>query len=387
MLQILQPLVMRRTQKLIFIVVAVVVSSVAAFAVGGGVYLFAVKQYRYTTVRPLFRFAFVRGYLFDAKFRRLLELVAARDADSADTFSIASDASNSELLSKRVFQPVEMDGVLRYMYRPGATVLQVAGANGMYRDMVLEDTPAVREALAELDVRSRILASYDEHGFRRADADLARDCRLHVLFVGDSFTDGVGVSDPETFVNRFGHRVRERAGLAVCPVNSGVEGFGSQEEAWVLEHRFEAAGRPGVVLVMFYANDVDTDIDALLDGALPDADEKWSRTLASLARMSAFCAREHATMVLAAIPVKTQMAKPDTRRHYQEVLQLWAAGRGIAFIDLLDGFLRSTRDRLYAEDEHFAIAGHDLAAEILDTRTAGWLAARRDVVALAGGDR
>jgi len=365
----------------IFIGVACVSSFVLAATLAGAFYLFGVKHYRYAAMQPMFRFAFVRGYLFDPKFRRFLELVAAEDATGAETFRIAWDAEHGELLSRKVFQPVEMDGVMRYMYKPGLRLLQVvAGADGVYRELVVEDTPAVRRALADLDVRSFGTASYDGRGFRQADPDLTRDCDLHVLFVGDSFTDGIGVSDSDTFVNRFGHLVRERSKLAVCPINSGVEGYGSEEQAWVLEHRFAEAGRPGVVVVMHYPNDVDSDIDALVAGTLPGRDQKWTRNLALLARMAAFCRSQGATMVLAAIPASIQTTKPETRRHYQDPLRAWAEASGVAFVDMLDGFVQAAgRDLYFKSDLHFSPAGHRLAAEILYARTNGLLVNHRDV--------
>ena len=67
---------------------------------------------------------------------------------------------------------------------------------------------------------------------------------IHALFLGDSFTDGLWVNDADTFVNVYGHIVRERAGVKLCPVNAGVNGYGSLEEAYLLEHDFESAGRP-----------------------------------------------------------------------------------------------------------------------------------------------
>ena len=72
---------------------------------------------------------------------------------------------------------------------------------------------------------------YDRLGFRRVDPELTHDCATRVLFLGDSFTDGVGVNDNETFVNRYGHLVRERLRLSACPINAGVEGYGSLEES------------------------------------------------------------------------------------------------------------------------------------------------------------
>ena len=197
-------------------------------------------------VRPLFRFQLVRAYLFDPKVRRIVQAIADRDADLGKLATVW-DTNSSALLSRRLFQSVDMNAAHKYMYKPNLRKLMFrTGPAGHDQDVEIEDAPEIRQALQEVHT-SFVAASYDRFGFRRVDADLTRDCEAHVLFLGDSFTDGMWVSDSDTFVNRYGHLMRERSNLRVCPVNAGVNGYGSLEEAYVLEHSFEAAGQPRVV--------------------------------------------------------------------------------------------------------------------------------------------
>jgi GDSL-like lipase/acylhydrolase family protein len=115
----------------------------------------------------------------------------------------------------------------------------------------------------------------DPYGVLPADARL--DVRLNaaglrgplpdgtapvVLFVGDSFTFGEGVEEPDTFVGRL------RAGSAgtFAPVNTGIPGYGTPEQfarlgEWV------ARFRPRAVVLVYGLNDVVPLGDSLERGA------------------------------------------------------------------------------------------------------------------------
>ena len=81
--------------------------------------------------------------------------------EQADSFAVFWGAGGTELMSKRLFRPVEMYGVTRYMYKPGVRTLQfITGASGLYRAMEMEDTPALRRVLVGLDTRRLAEASY-----------------------------------------------------------------------------------------------------------------------------------------------------------------------------------------------------------------------------------
>ena len=159
-----------------------------------------------------------------------------------------------------MFREVDMDGVPKYAYKPNLRKLGfLAGVGTLQWKMETVDTPAMRDMLRGIDTTLLVSASYDERGFRRVDRALTEDCRRHVLFLGDSFTDGLWVNDSDTFVNVYGTLARAQSGIRVCPVNAGVNGYGSFEERFVLEHEFDHAGRPSLIFVMYFANDVDQD--------------------------------------------------------------------------------------------------------------------------------
>lgn len=348
-------------------ILVVVASVVLASTAAAGLYIVGVKHFHWAVVRPLLGLGFVRAYLADPRLRQLIDLMSEEQAGRADAFAVFWGAGGAELISKRIFRPVEMYGVTRYMYRPDVRTLQfITGASGLYRAMEMEDTPSLRRALAGLDARRLAEASYDRLGFRRVDPELMRDCATRVLFLGDSFTDGVGVNDSETFVNRYGHLVRERMRLSACPINAGVEGYGSLEESYVLGTYFEAFGRPSLIVVMHYANDVDDDEDAVIRGAVGEADPRWTTSLSYLDRIAAAARVQGASLVIAAVPPARQFETPETRRHYQDVLRRFCEPRGIRFVDLFDSINRSGPGLAYFEDDpHWTPAGHRVAAEAL----------------------
>ena len=345
----------------------VVASTVLASIVACGLYLAGVKHFHWAVMRPLLGPGFVRAYLTDPRLRQLIEVMTDEEVERADAFAVFWAAGKTELISKRIFRPVEMYGLTRYMYKPDVRTLQfVTGASGLYRAMEMEDTPALRRALSGLDTRRLAEASFDRLGFRHVDAELTRDCSTRVLFLGDSFTDGAGVNDHETFVNRYGHLVRERLHLPVCPINAGVEGYGSLEESYVLDTYFDAFGRPPLIVVMHYANDVDDDEDAVIRGAVTETDPRWTTSLSYLDRIVAAARAGRATLLIAAVPPAQQFPAPDTRRHYQDVLRRFCERRGVRFVDLFDPINRFGPKSAYLEDDpHWTPEGHRVVAEAL----------------------
>ena len=352
-------------RKQIFVIVAVLLSSLASLVVCAGAYLL-LQRPNYHTLGALREFRLVRAYLFDRRVRRLARALRESDPRS-DLFKTMWDTNAGVMLSRRLYRVVDMDGRSSYGYKPNLHKLSFwTGAHGLSWRMETEDTPALRAALADLGPELMLTASYDDEGFRRTDPDLAVDCQAHVLFLGDSFTDGLWVADADTFANRYARVARARSGTRVCPVNAGVNGYGSFEERFVLEHEFEHAGRPLLVFVMYFPNDVDQDYDAVVDGTLRDADRLWRESLDELLRMNRFAHARGITLVLAAIPTSTQAIEGLSQTHYQDVLGRFATAERIVFVNLIEGFAaRGPRSLYLSGDPHFTPLGHQVTAELL----------------------
>jgi hypothetical protein len=358
-------------KKALFVATACALATALATTLVAGVYLFGVKHLHYTAVRPIFHLSSVRSYLFDARFRRFVELTNEEDAQQDDVFASIWDTSVGTLLSRQMFHPVEMYGVQKYMYNPGLVKLSFTlDVDGFRRSFEMVDSPSLRRTIDELHAVKIYTASYDGFGFRRVDAELMDHCDVRVLFLGDSFTDGVYVADHDTAVNRYGHIARERSRIAVCPINTGVDGYGTLEEAFVLTHYFERLDRPPVAIVMHFPNDVDGNANAVVDGSMADASREWTDNLAYLKRIVDF-GRQHATkVVVVAIPLARQSKDPSTRKNYQDVLRGFCEREGVRFVDLLDGLAGRDVHEIYLEgDPHWTVAGHDGVARVLYEQT------------------
>ena len=349
----------------LFAAVAVLISLAGTAAVCTAGYLL-VERPRLRLLGSLRQVSLVRAYLFNPKVRRFASALREQDPRT-DVFKTMWDTNAGALLSHRMFREVDMDGVPKYAYKPNLRKLGFfAGTGDLQWKMETVDTHGMREALRDIDTTFLVSASYDERGFRNVDRVLTEGCQRHVLFLGDSFTDGLWVSDGDTFANVYGHIARDRSGVRVCPVNAGVNGYGSFEERFVLEHEFDHAGRPSLIFVMYFPNDVDQDYDAVVNGTLRDADRLWRESLGELRRMHRFAADHGSTLVLAAIPPAEQSFDRAPQTHYQDILRAFAAQEGLMFVNLYDGFVAHDPHPLYwTWDPHLTPAGHRVAAELL----------------------
>jgi lysophospholipase L1-like esterase len=351
-------------RKQIFVIAALLLSTLCATALCAGVYLLLERPTLHM-LGGLREIRLVRAYLFDRRVRRLAG--ALQDADPhTDVFKTMWDTNAGVMLSRQMFREVDMNGVQKYAYKPNLHKLSFAtGTAGLQWRMETVDTPAMRQALAGLDTAFLVTASYDDNGFRHVAPEFS-DCREHVMFLGDSFTDGLWVSDEDTFANVYGKLARTGSSAKVCPVNAGVNGYGSFEERFALEHDFDRAGKPSVVFVMYFPNDVEQDYDAVVRGTAPDEDRLWQASLKELRLMREFTAAHGSKLVIAAIPPAKQVFDRAPRTHYQDVLRAFAARERIRFIDLYDGLVAASPRQLYwSWDPHLTPAGHRAVAGLL----------------------
>jgi len=356
-----------------FAIAAVVISTVLVSAAAVGVYML-LERPSYRMLGSLRQADLVRAYLLNPRLRRFARTLAAQDPKT-DLFATLWDTDTGVLLSRGMYREVLMDGRPKYRYKPDLKKLGFrTRASGFRWNMETEDTPTIRSALAGLDTQLMVTASYDGNGFRRVDPELTAACTVRALFLGDSFTDGLWVNDADTFVNVYGHIVRERSHAALCPVNAGVNGYGSAEEAYVLEHDFESAGRPSIVFVMFFANDVDADYDGVINGTLADRERRWKDSLSQIARMHRFAEVRGASLVLVAIPPAEQVLAHGSQEYYQQVLREFSRSEGIRFVNLIERFTPAAAPSSYWDwDPHFTPRGHRVVAEALYADTADLL--------------
>ena len=114
--------------------------------------------------------------------------------------------------------------------------------------------------------------TYDENGLR-IGSGLAYE--RSILFIGDSFTEGFGVSDDETFA-RATERALRREGFLARSLNAGNRGFGAAQELKVLRRMLARFPVDAIVVQSFPMNDLSDNLAyggfGIADGRLVEYD-------------------------------------------------------------------------------------------------------------------
>jgi hypothetical protein len=316
-----------------------------------------------TDARLLSRSPAARRLCTDEAYLRLVRLVTAAPADPFDT---VWDTTAAIKLSRDEFVPTEMYGQLKYRYKPNLRYLDVEVWSGLERQRLSTlDDERIRAAVEGCRVFRRAFVETDENGFKKTDFALGPG-QSTVLFVGDSFTEGLDVASAETFVNLFGHRLAD-AGLAAVPVNAGVNGYGPLEECWTVEHYAVALGTR-VVIANLFPNDVDADYQKVVRGG-PVPEASYQEMLGYLDRMWTFCRAHEIALVVSAIPAKEQMPGSVPESPFERRVAAWCRTRGVPFLDPREDFRAAGVDEVYfSSDAHLSEKGHRLYATFLFQR-------------------
>jgi lysophospholipase L1-like esterase len=338
-----------------------------------GVLFVAYARYCDTRRRPvdrrLARLALVRSLLLR---RDYLELLAAIRASHQGRFPSYWDVDTSTMLDKGQFEPVTMWGEPRYKRRPKLRVLDFTVWTGLNRaTFTVVDAAAVSAALARCAVLRR--SDYDTDAFGFRTSGLPPEDLPGVLFVGDSFTEGMHVASQDTFVSRFGRRLRE-AGFSATVFNAGVGGYGALEQAWSVEV-FAERLRVRLAVAGLYLNDVHGDPRRVIAGQVGRG--AYRRMFEPLERLVRFCREKDVALLVAVMPDKEQLGSPPDARVFQERVAAFCRERGVPFLDPLPRFEAQGGPANYLDwDAHFSEAGHQRFAELLFEATRELLEAR-----------
>ena len=159
--------------------------------------------------------------------------------------------------------------------------IRLTGRRMVFPRMVVEDPHTVYRLKPNVQVRTIYSGYFDyeytvnSQGFRAA-ADVVTpkpDSRQRLLFVGDSFTFGVGVDDSAAYPARVDARLRRWCDAPVEIVNAGVGGFGTSHELSFLQH-YGWRLDPDMVVLGFLTSDPEDNslngLHRLVDGRLEE---------------------------------------------------------------------------------------------------------------------
>ena len=323
-------------KKICFAFVTIVLTT---FIIAGLIwfYLEAVKRdYIMIPGFVLRRFKPIKIYLHNEKIHKLAAL-ASKDEEQG-VFETISDSSDRVFLSRKEFDVVEMYGQTRYRYKPYLRKMAfgVQAEGRIWEFEMLENEEALRFS-SQLKTLAVKIASFDQNGFRKTDFNLDSKCKETILFVGDSFTEGLFVGDRETFVNHFGHLINAEREDLICPINGGVNGYSALEESFVIENNFEKF-RYHTVFLMHFPNDIYSDCSKVIYNSAEGFETGWRENFFYMNKIAQFCKLHGITLIVVAIHPNVQLNTPATKRNYQDRLKAFCDESKIYFIDLFEDF-------------------------------------------------
>lgn len=313
-----------------------------------------------TDARFVTPYAILRNLCVDRDYLNLLRLVTT---EPTDTFDTVWDTTDAVRLSRQEFLPTEMYGRAKYRYKPFLRYVDAEVWSGFDRERLSAlDTPEIRAAVERCRVFRKVFIETEEHGFKRTAFSIEPGKPV-VLFVGDSFTEGLDVASPDTFVSLFGDRMRKE-GLPGIPVNAGVNGYGTLEECWTVEH-FAAALNARVVIENLFPNDVESDFpNVVLGGPVPE--ENYAEMFRYLDRMTDHCRSHGILLVVSAIPAREQMSPRLSESPFETRVRAWSQSRNVVFLDPLQRFRDAGAENVYFPvDPHLSEKGHATYADFL----------------------
>ncbi len=310
-------------------------------------------------VRP----ALIYYYFTQPAMRDLMNLIAE---NRTQAFPTIWDTSEGVLLSKKMFRQIDMNGEKKYGYLPGLKKIAFqTGTPDFQRKFEAPDSPMLRDILKRLDTRWIVESTFDKYGFRHTGFDFNKECQETVLLAGDSFTEGLWVSDAETFAHHFVTSINEKSSSKTCIVNTGTNGYGALEESFIAQRHYPEFHYQALFL-FHYPNDINGDTYGVLNASRTTIASEWRTHFNILAGLVAFAKQNQIRMVLIPIPPKEQRYMPETRKNYQDKLGKFCKEYGIEFWDPFDFLNQYPEDKVYLSwDPHFNESGHRIFSDFL----------------------
>ena len=251
-------------------------------------------------------------------------------------------------------------------------------------------------------------------GYR--DAPMNWNAKHKALLLGDSISWGDCVPHTDEIYPQVCEReLSKRLGESVEIINTGTPGYSSLQELKLLQLRGKEF-QPEVVILQFCLNDVvdryrtmaayggdseflGIDTRAACHGFAslsqyssvveaitrylqrrgrryeeyqvknlvtttpsPEIEDAWSTTFAEIAEMKKFSESLGAKFMIVITPFKFQLDDPENTRIPQDKLLAFAKENGIEVLDLLPAFVEHKDEKLFADADHFAPRGHQIAA-------------------------
>jgi hypothetical protein len=258
------------------------------------------------------------------------------------------------VLSSKVFAR-DHDG-REYRLLPGVRSVCIRQMSMFDMDTCQFIVPATPEVLRAAEVaKAEPLASTEQTtnswGFRGPEPDL--DAPVRGIVLGDSFMQGYFVGDADAPPRCLERSLREALGTHVAILNTGVLGYGPEQEYYTLR-AFAERFRPQFVVVGTFVNDFGEEA-AVLRG-----EGDWVEPAYWLEKIQSYCRSKRIPCLVAPVPWEGQATGQRNSGDYPGRVATAAKAIGPFFFDATDAFV----------DEHLAIRRErQLAGRTMPTRT------------------
>jgi lysophospholipase L1-like esterase len=338
----------------------------AAFVASPPLVIYAYARYCRATqqkVRFVNKIPWVRSWLLDEKYLAFAGEVQRLAHGGGETFATTWDFNQEILLSRELYQEVVFEGKRSYRPRPNlrARTFQVWTGLGVAKVTVPDSPELARWLDSPILLSSSVSSATDAFGFRNTGVPVVEGMPA-VFLLGDSFTEGYGVSGSETFT-RVLYDLLRQGHYPVTPIDMGVNGYSVLEMLGTYE-MFHERFRPRVVVANLFPNDVEGQFEKVLYGEKIDA-AAYARMFADLGRLKAECEKDGARLLVAVITARQQLFDRRATRAFQEQVLGWCRREGVPFLDPSQELEKAGKAAYLRGDAHLSPAGHRVYGRFL----------------------
>jgi lysophospholipase L1-like esterase len=196
---------------------------------------------------------------------------------------------------------------------------------------------------------------------KKTDFPLSKN-KPTILFLGDSFTEGLYVEPGLTFSNVFGI-LAENEEIDLSIVNSGISGYGSMEESWIMEN-YHDKFQTKLAVLSIYPNDVGSKTWRAYEKN-QQTEIAYENLLNNLNIMNQFASQKGFLLVISMIPAKDQFLGKASM-DFQKIIGNWCKEFNLYCLNPFDYFQVHGVEKIYFSwDNHFSPYGHFVYADYL----------------------
>lgn len=273
------------------------------------------------------------------------------------------DFNNPIYLSSDEFEEVTMFGEKKYKYKPNITIVNATVWTGLQAIAYsLEADDRLLSLLHKTQLlKQEVVVSTDQWGFKKTDFS-NKPGSPAILFLGDSFTEGLHTDSDKTFANLIGHMMQNDK-LSYIPVNTGVDGYSALEMAWTLDAygpKFDTK----MAIANLYPNDVNNNEISAIKGNVPDS--SYDKLFEYLEKMRSHCVEHNIIFLVSVIPPKEQLVSIPIDGDFQKRVMKWCVTQEVTCVNPLEYFRKYDAHSLYlSNDPHLSEYGHSIYANFL----------------------